>query len=138
MVVAVPGATSIDGRMAAGDHLGIEAEPARRALGGARRIGGAHREAVDAGAVERRHVGRCGKVRGEHAVERIGERNRLGRQRREVDRRLEAQPRLRRRNHLEELLLARGVAHRGEQRVLGIEALVPHGSALTMTVAPAG
>ncbi len=124
--------------MAAGDHLGIEAELPRRALGGARGVGGAHREAVDAGAVERRHVGRRGEIGGEHAVERIGERHRLGGQRREVDRRLEAQARFPRRDHLEKLLLARRAAHRGEQRLAGGQVLAAHGSALTKTVAPAG
>ncbi len=137
-VDAVPGCDLDEGRVAAGDHLGVEVEPAWRALGSAGRIGSAHRKAVDAGAVERRHVGRRRKVRGKHAVERVGERDRFRRQRLEVDRVLEAQARLLRRNHLEELLLARRVAYGGKQRVLRIEARVPHGSALTVTMAPAG
>ena len=58
------------GRMAAGDHLGVERDLLRRAIGGAGRVGRADREAVDVGAVERRHVDRRGEIARQHAAER--------------------------------------------------------------------
>ncbi len=127
--------------MSAGDHLGIEHEPPRRAVGGARGVGGAHREPVDAGAVERRHVGRRREIGGEHAFERIGEGDGLDRQRSEIDGAFEPAARLGGGNHFEELLLARRIAHRGEEFVGGVgrrRAFAAHGSGLTATEAPAG
>ena len=58
IAVAVPGVTVELRRMAAGEHLGIEREAARRRVARAGGVGGAQREAVDIGAVERRHVDR--------------------------------------------------------------------------------
>ena len=80
MAVAVPGSTSTAGCDAAGDHFGIEHEPPRRAVAGAGGIGGAHRKAVDVGAVERRRIDRRDHVGREHAAERCGERQRFRRQ----------------------------------------------------------
>ena len=45
-------------RMSAHNDLGVEAKPPRRSVGRTRDVGGAHREAVDIGAIERRHVDR--------------------------------------------------------------------------------
>ena len=67
------------GRVAAGDHLGVERELLRRGVGRARGVGGAQREAVDIGAVERRHVDRRGEIGGQHAAERRRERARVRR-----------------------------------------------------------
>ena len=67
------------GRMAAGDHLGVERELLRRAVGGAGEVGGAQRKAIDVGAVERRHVDRRREIVRQHAAERRRERDALGR-----------------------------------------------------------
>ena len=85
IAVAVPGATVSCRRVAAGEHLGVEREPARRGFGRADRVGGAQREAVDIGAVERRHVDRRRDVVREHAAERVGERHALGAERRQIE-----------------------------------------------------
>ena len=58
-------------RMAAHDHLAVETQPARRDVARARGVGGAQREAVHIGAIERRHVDRRGHVMREHAAERV-------------------------------------------------------------------
>ena len=79
MVVAVPGFDLDLGRVAAGDHLGVERDLLRRAVGGAGGVGGAQRKAVDIGAVERRHVDRRGEIVRQHAAERSRERDALGR-----------------------------------------------------------
>ena len=56
--------------MAAGDHFGVERDLPRRAVGRAGGVGGAQREAVDIGAVERRHVDRRRHIVRQHAAER--------------------------------------------------------------------
>ena len=106
-MVAVPGATSSVGAIAADDHLGIEREPSRRAVAGAGGVGGAQRKAVDIGAVERRHVDRRRDVVRQHARERSRERDGFGRQRREIEMPSRSGARLLGRDHFEELLLAR-------------------------------
>ena len=103
--------------MAAGDHLGVERELLRCAVGGARGVGGAQRKAVDIGAVERRHVDRRREIGGEHAAERRRKGHALGGQGRAVDMALEALARFFRRDDLEELLLPGGGADRREQIV---------------------
>ena len=75
IVVAVPGATVERRRMAADDDLAVEREPPRRGVARARGVGGAQREAVDIGAIERRHVDRRRHVMREHAAERRRERD---------------------------------------------------------------
>ena len=92
-------------RMAAGDHLGVERELLWCVVGGARGVGSAQREAVDIGAVERRHVDRRGEIGGEHAAERRRKAHALGGQGRAVDMALEALARFFRRDDFEELLL---------------------------------
>jgi hypothetical protein len=77
------------GRMSAGDHLGVERKLDRCAVGCAGSIGGAQREAVDVGAVERRHVDRRREIVRQHAAERGRERHALGGQRAEIEAALE-------------------------------------------------
>ena len=105
--------------MAAGDHLGVERELLRRAIRRAGRVGGAEGEAVDIGAVERRHVDRRGKIARQHAAQRGRERDALGRQRHEIEMAGEAPARLLGGNDFEKLLLARGLSHGGQQLALG-------------------
>ena len=74
---------------------------------------------------------------GEHAAERVGERDTLPGQRRQIEVPRKARARFLGRHHFEELLLPRGIADGGEQ--FGFGALVlPHGKGLAFTVAPAG
>ena len=110
-------------RVAAGDHLGVERELLRRAFGRAGGVGGAQREAVDIGAVERRHVDRRRQIIRQHAAERGGERHALGGQGREIEMAFEALARLLGGDHFEKLLLARGLPHRGEQFAFGARRL---------------
>ena len=65
------GPTSIFGRDARRRSPRRSAQPARRRVAGAGGVGGAQREAVDVGAVERRHVERRGHVMRQHAAERV-------------------------------------------------------------------
>ena len=73
------------GRMAAGDHLGVERDLLRRAVGCAGGVGRAQREAVDIGAVERRHVDRRREIVRQHAAERGCERHAFGGQGAEIE-----------------------------------------------------
>ena len=75
---------------AAGDHLRVEGERRRRARASAREIGGANGEAVDARAVEGRHVERRRDVLRNDAPERVGERHGFAPERPRPQRRLEA------------------------------------------------
>ena len=59
-------------RDAAGDRLIVERQRHGRGLARAGQIGGSHREPVDAGAVERRHIDWRGYVFRQHAPERFG------------------------------------------------------------------
>ena len=149
MAVAVPGATSILRRMAAGDHFGVERQPLRRDVACAGAVGRAQREAVDVGAVERRRIDRGHDVFGEHAVERLGKRHVFAGERREIEVPLETRARLLRRNDFEELLLPRRRAHPRNQVALGLGTrllLTAHssvsfffyGHGLTATVVPSG
>ena len=105
--------------MAAGDHLGVERELLWCVVGGARGVGSAQREAVDIGAVERRHVDRRREIGGEHAAERRCETHALGGQGRAVDMALEALAGFVRGDDLEELLLpGRGADRREEIAVV--------------------
>ncbi len=102
-------------RIAGGDHFGIEPENFRLAVAGADGIGRTQGEAVHVGAVEGRRIDRRHHVVREHACERERQRHGLGRERRKIEMPLEAQARLIRRHHVEELLLARGRAHARKQ-----------------------
>jgi hypothetical protein len=101
-------------RMPAGDHLAVETKAARRGIARARSVGRAQREAVDVGAIERRHIDRRGDVMREHATERGRERDRLGRKRRRIEVPGEARARFLGRHDFEELFLARSAADRGQ------------------------
>ena len=126
------------GRDAAGDHLGVKRKPLRRAVAGADRIGGAHGEAVDIGAVERRHIDRRDHVGGKHARQRGAQRLGFGRQRRAVDAGRKTATRFRRRDHFEKLLLPRRAPHRIEDR-RGVRLLFRiYGHGFTATCVPAG
>ena len=70
------------GRDPAGDNFRIEREPFRRAVAGARGIGGADSETIDIGAVERRRIDRRDHVTGENAGQRRGERQNFAAERR--------------------------------------------------------
>ena len=98
------------GRNAAGDHFGIERKALRRAVAGARGIGGAHGKAVDIGAVERRRIDRRNHVGREHARQRRTESDALAAERRAIDAGIETAARLIGGHHFEELLLPRGAA----------------------------
>ena len=106
---------------AASDDFGIELKPLRGTVAGAGRIGGAHRETVDIGAVERRRIDRRDHVGREHAGERRGKRQGFAAERRTIDAGLETPARLRGRDHFEELLLPRGAPHRLEDRRAAVE-----------------
>src|SRR5262249_44733810 len=124
--------------MAADDHLAIEAEPSWSRVAGTCSLGGAQRKAVHVGAIERRHVDRRRYVGRQHARERRVERPPLALERRKRDVLCEARARVRGRDYLEKLLLARGPANRRDKIWLRrLDALV-HGKALTTTSAPAG
>ena len=141
MVVAVPGATSERGRVAADDDLGVETQPLRRGVGRAHGVGGAQRKAVDVGAIERRHVDRRRHVVREHAPERSGERDALRRQRRKIDMARKARARLVGGDDFEELLLPRRAADRLDQRswlAAVLSEAVAHGHGLITTSLPAG
>ena len=115
MVVAVPGLTSTFGAWPQAITSALSESCFGASSARARGVGGAQREAVDIGAVERRHVDRRGEIGGQHAAERRGKAHALGGQGRAVDMALEALARLFRRDDFEELLLPRGGADRGEQ-----------------------
>ena len=101
---------------AAGDHFRVEGKPLRRAVAGARGIGGADGKTVDVGTVERRRIDRRDHVGGKDAAQAGIERQRLGAERREIDARLKAPVRFLGTDYFEELLLPRGAAHRVEDR----------------------
>jgi hypothetical protein len=137
--------------MAADDHFGIEAQAHGRRIAGARAVGRAQRKAVHVGTIERRHIDRRRDIMGKHPGQRARERDRFGPQRCELDMAREARARLLGRDHLEELLLAGGLADGGEQIAPAPTPPLPgsrareggcwavgHGQGLTMTVAPAG
>ncbi len=124
---------------AAGKHLAIEDEAARRAVARARRIARAQGEAVDRGAVERRGIDGCGHIGGEHPAECGGKRNFFSGERRKIERAGEAIARFLGRDDLEELLLERRPAYGVEQRGGRMSALFSaHGKSLISTIAPAG
>ena len=141
IAVAVPGATSSAGAwpQAITSALSARTAAARLSLG-AQRVGGAHREAVDVGAIERRRIDRRDHVVREHAAERVGKRHRLAR-RAARDRAAARSARCASsaRDDFEELLLPRGAADRIERsrvrRELGDASLMA--TALTATGAPA-
>ena len=122
--------------MAAGKDLGVERKAARCCVGCADRVGGAQRETVHIGAVERRHVDRRRHVVRQHAAEGIGERNGFGGKRRKIELLLEPRLRLLGRDDFEELLLPRGRAHRIEQGDGGVHGFI-HGNARISSCAPA-
>jgi hypothetical protein len=64
-------------RGAAGDDLVGQHDPDRRRLAGGGEIGGAHREAVHVGAIERWHVDRRHDIGGQCTAERVGKPPRL-------------------------------------------------------------
>jgi hypothetical protein len=101
---------------AAGNYLGVEDEPSRRAVAGARCVRGAHRETVDVGAIERRRIDRRDNISREHAGERVCKQYGFAAERREVDARCETPARFLRGDHFQELLLARSAAHRIDDR----------------------
>ena len=103
--------------MTADDDLAVERELPRRGVARARGVGGAQREAVDIGAIERRHVDRRRHVVRQHAVERRRERHRLRGKRRQIEMTRKSRARLLGRDHFEELLLPRGAADRGNELV---------------------
>ena len=120
IVVAVPGATSSAGASPQAITSALSVKIFGLRVAGAGGIGGAHREAVDIGAVERRRIDRGDDVVRQHAVERGGERHGLGGERREIEMLLEARARLLGRHHFEELLLPRRRAHAREQFGIGV------------------
>ena len=65
-------------RGAAGDDFVVQHDAHRRRLAGGGQIGGAHRKAVDIGAVEWRHVDRRHDILRQRAAERIRKRPLLG------------------------------------------------------------
>ena len=79
----------------------------------------------------------------QHAAERMREGDALAGQRREIELALEAAARLLGGHHFEELLLPRGLAHRGEQLVVLLGPACwswrdSHGHGLTGTLVPTG
>ncbi len=118
IAVAVPGVTSIAGCTPQAITSALSARRRGARVAGAGGVGGAHRKAVDIGAIERRRIDRRDHVGGKHARRaprraarsrrRSGERSMHG---------LEAPARLCGRDHFEELLLPRGAPHRVEDRV---------------------
>jgi hypothetical protein len=93
---------------AAGDGLGVEPQGHGRELGGRRQIGGAHREAVDTGAVEGRHVDGRGDVGGQHATQGLLQAHGLDPPRRGVEGLPKTPHRLRAGQDGEELVLGQG------------------------------
>jgi hypothetical protein len=124
--------------VAAGDHLGVECELLRRAVRRAGGIGRAQREAVDVGAIKRRHVDRRGKVARQHAAERCGERHALAGQGREIEMAVESLARLLGGDDFEKLLLPCRLPDGSQQFVFGARRLrfTAHGHGLTITRAP--
>src|SRR5262252_7408053 len=78
-------------------------------------VGGTQRKSIDIGAVERRHIDRRDDVGGEDAAKRRRQRDCLARQRREIGRAHKTRARLLGRDDLQELLLPRSAANRGEE-----------------------
>ena len=78
----MPGVTVSAGAWPQAITSALSVKPAWRCIARPDRVGGAQREAVHIGAIERRHVDRRRHVVREHAAERVGKRNRLGRKRR--------------------------------------------------------
>ena len=126
--------------MSADDHFAVETQPPRRGVARARGVGGAQREAIHIGAIERRHVNRRADVAGEHAAKRIGERDALAGERRATDVPRKTRTRLLGRHHFEELLLPRCAADGGDEIVLGRFGFETrgHGQGLITTSAPDG
>ena len=126
--------------MAADDHFAVERKTARRDVARARGVGGAQREAIDVGAIERRHIDGGGDIVGEHATERLAQADNRGRQRRQIDVPGKACARLIGGDHFEELFLSRGAADRSDEIALDrfwFETC-GHGQGLTMTSVDAG
>ena len=97
-------------RNAAGDDFIVEHQAHRRCFGGASKIGGAHRKAVDIGAVERRHVDRRHDVFGQRAAERVRQPALLARHGKRKQRGFEARKRVLARQDGQELILIDAVA----------------------------
>jgi hypothetical protein len=127
-------------RMPAGDHFAVETKAARRGVARPRGVDRAQREAVDVGAIERRHVDRRGDVMREHTAERGRERDRLVRKRREIQVPGKAHARFLGGDHFEKLLLASGPPDRGDQVMLGRARFdaCRHGQGLITTSLPGG
>jgi hypothetical protein len=127
-----------DGRRnAAGDHFGIERETFWRAVAGTRGVGGAHRKAVDIGAVKRRCIDRRDHVGREHARQRRAQRQAFTAKRRAIDAGIEAAPRLVGGHHFEELLLPGGMLNGIEDRRTACAGFGGYGHDLTATGVPA-
>ena len=108
--VAVPDSTGRSRRGAAGDHFVVQHDAHGRGFAGCGEIGGAHRKAVDIGAVERRHVDRRHDILRQHAAERVGKPPLLARDRARKQRGLEPRHRLFARQDGQELILIDAVA----------------------------
>jgi hypothetical protein len=76
------------------------------------------------GAIDGRHIGCRNRIGGKQAPERVGEINRLGCERRPIDRRLEALQCLGGRNDIEKLLLAGRLAHRNHQVAAAVRCIM--------------
>src|SRR5262245_10436555 len=126
--------------MATSDDFAVQLEPPRLGVICAGTVGGTQGKAVDIGAVERRHVDRCGHVVRQHAPERRGKGHALARKRREVDMACKASARLLGRDDFEELLLPRRAADQFEKVVAAdrLSRAIAHGNGLTTTSLPTG
>ena len=135
-------------RMAAGDHFGVELEKFRIGVAGADDIGGAQREAVDIGAVERRRIDRRHHVVAPARAPAYRQAARVSAASgAKIEMPLKAGARFFRRHHFKELLLARGRTHARNQvgvfvpRLAGFTHLAVlvmscYGQGLTQTSAP--
>ena len=140
IVVAEPGDTSSAGAWPQTITSALSGRRRGAHVARARGVGGAQREAIDVGAVERRHVDRGNDVVREHATERVVKRTIVGRQWRQIDVPDKACARLVGGDHFEELVLSRGAADRSDEIALDrfwFETC-GHGQGLTMTSVDAG
>lgn len=98
------------GRAAGGQQLRVEGKPAGAFQAGPKGVGGAHRKAVDAGAIEAGHIDPGDHVVRHHAPHRLGEWHRFGPERCQAQMGQKACHRRLAVEHVEELLLAGGLA----------------------------